>query len=564
MSHCVLGINPATDGAGTHDPGAALLSDGEVVFGAEEERYSREKHAENTFPRQAITACLNEAGRSVSDLDKIAVSWKLKQTAKWDLRYSLQYDSVAQIGYNALDALMTYGAAERKLKNELEAVGSPLPAIEFRNHHRCHAASAFHPSGFDSCLVLTIDGRGESESTVVWEASGDGLERIRAYPTPNSWGMFYSTLTEFLGYRSNNGEGKVMGLAAYGSRDEAIESAIRSLIDTGVNYDVTDLFEGGFYKSVDRLEDALGHSRKSDAGEFTDWEKDLAHVGQALLEETVLDIVTRYCRDSGHTNVALAGGVALNCKLNKRIMESDVVDNLFVQPVAHDAGTALGAGYLEFDPGEVADMSHVYWGPQYDTTHIETLLDERKIEYTKPSNLEQYTAEKLVDGQLVGWFQGRTELGPRALGNRSILADSRTVESRDRVNDYVKHREGWRPFAPSMLEKAAEDYLVNAEPAPYMIKTFDVKEHRQEEIPAVLHPGDSTTRPQTVQKSQNPRYYDVIRHYEDLTGVPVVLNTSFNDHGEPIVNTPVEALKDFYGMGLDLLVIDDIVVTKPA
>jgi len=276
----------------------------------------------------------------------------------------------------------------------------------------------------------------------------------------------------------------------------------------------------------------------------------------------VTNVLRRYVHELDIRTVCLAGGVALNCKLNQVVEQAPFVDELFIQPVANDAGLALGGGFLTTTPSEVTPMSHTYWGPEYDDDAIEAVLSETKIDYRKSDDVAAETAAKLADGQLVGWFQGRLEMGPRALGNRSILADPRSIDSRDRVNKYVKHREEWRPFAPSLKEEALDDYLVDATPSPYMIKTYDVREDKQSEIPAVLHSGDNTTRPQTVTDEQNPRYYALLSEFEERTGVPVVLNTSFNDHAEPIVNRPVEAIKDFYGMGLDVLVLGDYILEK--
>jgi carbamoyltransferase len=230
--------------------------------------------------------------------------------------------------------------------------------------------------------------------------------------------------------------------------------------------------------------------------------------------------------------------------------------------VANDAGTTIGAGYLDQDPENVPPLNDVYLGESYSNEEIESVLDGAKIKYTTPENLETYIAERLADGALVGWFQGRSEMGPRALGNRSIIADPRTASSRDRVNKFVKHREEWRPFAPSLLEEAAPDFYEDGQRAPFMIQAFDTNPERTSQIEAVVHPADATTRPQTVTESQNPRYYRLISEFREITGIPVLLNTSFNDHAEPIVNTPTEAIKDFYGMGLDYLVIEDYVVEK--
>jgi carbamoyltransferase len=365
-----------------------------------------------------------------------------------------------------------------------------------------------------------------------------------------------------LGYYPNNGEGKVMGLAPYGERNHEIETALQGVIDTGVNYDVTEITTGGFEYGVERLEDIFGRSRNTTRGEFDQWEKDLAFTTQYLLEETVTEITDKYLKKFGLNNVGLAGGVALNCKMNRRVMELDAVDQIFIQPVANDAGSAVGAGMLECGPTSISEMNETYFGPEFSAESIRQTLEKNKINYEEPDDLEQVIAEDIADGELVGWFQGQLEMGPRALGNRSILADPRTEESRDRVNRYVKHREEWRPFAPSMLEEVVGEYLQDHEPSPYMIKTFNTKPEKRDEISAVIHLGDDTTRPQTVREDQNPRYYRLINEFGDITGVPVVLNTSFNDHGEPIVNRPSEAIKDFFGMGLDVLVLNDFVVRK--
>lgn len=581
MSEYLLSFKPTTRGFGEHDPSAVLFKDGELVFGIEEERLSRNKHAVNEFPIRAIRECLSFENIALSDVNRILLPYRPELVSK------LVYNNVSEVVQNpALLAdseggspgsesglyllarnLNTYRLAKRgelsdivrhRLEREFDDTCPPIETIE---HHRCHAASAFHPTDFSEALVLTIDGRGEYDSTVVWRGDETGLERLRTYSHPNSLGHFYGILTEYLGYRAFNGEGKVMGLAPYGEANADIEAKIRDLIDIGVDYDVTALTTGGIEPGVRRLEELFGRPRNDRKGEFDDWQQDLAFTAQNLLEEIVVDIVREYS-SVGSGNVGLSGGVALNCKMNKRVMELEEVDQLFIQPVAHDGGLAVGAGMVGQRPTDVAAMSHAYWGSAFETDEIKRILEKNKIDYEEPDELERTVAESIADGELVGWYQGRLEMGPRALGNRSILADPRTEESRDRVNRFVKHREEWRPFAPSMLEEAAEEYLVNAEPSPYMIKTFEVRPEKTDDIEAVLHPGDDTTRPQTVREDQNPRYYRLIEEFERLTDVPVLLNTSFNDHGEPIVRTPTEAIKDFYGMGLDVLVLGDVVVRK--
>lgn len=569
MAKYILAVKAGVLDIWGHDPSVSLFQNGELIFAAEEERFSRDKHANGQKPSNAIREALDYAGITFSEIDKIIIPFdpSIAHKVVTDL---LKGKARSQGGFLQKGYWMGRTAVQsakvkfflRDILNREFAEFGDVPPITFRQHHRCHAASAFYPTDFDSALTVTLDGRGEYDSTVIWQGTPEGLERVRTYDYPNSLGAFFGIITKYLGFRPHNGEGKVMGLAPYGERNEEIESALRSVIETGVDYDVTELFIDVWEESVQKLEQILGHDRHQTGKEFTQFEKDLAYTAQRLLEETVVEIVEHYAEELNETNVALAGGVALNCKMNKRVMESEAVDSLFVQPVANDGGLPLGAGMLENTPSDTTPMRDAYWGVEYGEDKIKSLLESNKIQYRRPDNLPSYIADKLVNGKLIGWFQGRFEIGPRALGNRSILADPRTAESRERVNEYVKHREEWRPFAPSVLAEAADEYLINAEESPFMIKTFDIKSEKKEELKAVLHPGDDTTRPQTVTHEQNPRYHRLINEFEKRTGVPVVLNTSFNDHAEPVVNRPVEALKDFYGMGLDVLVLEDYVVEK--
>ncbi|WP_436927427.1 carbamoyltransferase family protein [Halosimplex amylolyticum] len=570
MSGYTLAFKPAIGLYGQHDPSAVLFEDGRLVYGIEEERLTRRKHAVDTFPERAIQSCLDYRDLALSEVDRVLLPYDPSLRSKLIPHYvrdMLRVDGAVRTLTSAESLVKTQVKSRffptREVESRLAALGDSVPPVETRSHHACHAASAFHPSGFERSLVLTVDAKGEYDSTVVWCGDAEGLERVRTYTHPNSLGLFFAIVTEYLGYRMFNGEGKVMGLAPYGNENPSIERTLRSLIDTGVDYDVTELTRRwGTGHGVRRLEAAFDRDRTETSGEFSQWEKDLAYTAQKLLEETVLGIVEEHTETVGSDNLSLAGGVALNCKLNKRLRESDAVEDVFVQPVAHDAGLAVGAGLLERSPAEVPRLETVYYGPEYDADEIRDLLKRNKIPYSEPEDTERVVAERLADGDLVGWFDGRLELGPRALGNRSILADPRTVESRDRVNRFVKHREEWRPFAPSMLEAAADEYLVDGEAAPFMISAFDVDPARRDEIQAVLHPADDTTRPQTVDQRQNPRYHRLISKFADITGVPVLLNTSFNDHAEPIVTTPTEALKDFFGMGLDVLALEGLVVEK--
>lgn len=560
---------PAVDIFGGHDSSAALFKEGKLLHAVEEERFNRIKHGGGEFPIRSIEYCLEEEGLEIENLESIIFTYDPSNYGTGFFRSLLS--EVEQDGLrkfyrlkNRLEkSIISRGFKSKINLRQIEThFDGETPQIEYCSHHRCHAISAFHPSGFEDALVLTLDGRGEIESTVVWDANLEGLNKMSSFEYPNSLGTFYGAVTEFLGYRNNNGEGKVMGLAPYGSENEDIEDALRDIIELGPEYDVSALTSGGVEKGVERLEEIFDRERNEHGENFDQWEKDLAYIVQKLLEEMVKDLVRENIDKTDSKNVCLAGGVALNCKMNKAVMEMPEVDNVFVQPVCNDAGIVLGAGWKDQSPDDVEPMSDVYWGPSYSNEEVEEKLRKYKLDYSKPENLEREVAEEIADGKLIGWFQRSLEMGPRALGHRSILASPKTEKSRKRVNKYVKNRESWRPFAPSMLEEAADEYLEDAEESPYMIKTFDVKEEKKEEIPAALHPGDETTRPQTVSKEQDERYYGLIKEFEKITGTPVILNTSFNDHGEPIVNTPKQAIKDFYAMGLDVLVINDYIVRK--
>jgi carbamoyltransferase len=552
-----------------HDPSAALFKNGSLVFCAEEERFNRQKHSVGEFPMSAVRACLDHRDLTLDDVDAVTIPFDpslLMNVAPAFFTEMLRTgQSISRKAYLISKGALDFGkkrlATVDIVRERLSTLGE-VPPIETYGHHKTHAASAFYPSQFSEALVLTIDGKGEYDSTVVWRGTPDGLERIRTYEHPNSLGRLYGIITSYLGYRPNNGEGKIMGLAPYGSENDEIRTTLESLVDTGVDYDVTDVTSGGIQNGLAKLEDHFGRPARDGGGKFSEWEQDLAYETQSLLEQIVCSITEHYSAETEFSNVCLAGGVALNCKMNKTVRELDAVDRTFVQPVANDAGTVLGAGWLRQSPADVEEQTHVYYGPEYGTNEIQDLLEQTKVDYRRPDDLERTVAEALVDGQLVGWFQGRMEVGPRALGHRSIIADPRDEASRDRVNKYVKHREEWRPFAPSILADRADEYFEAATPSPFMIDTFDTVPERRDEIEAVLHRGDNTTRPQTVTREANPRYYDLISAFDDLTDVPVVLNTSFNDHAEPIVNRPSEALKDFYGMGLDMLVLEDIVIEK--
>ena len=530
----VLAINPTIAGFGTHDPTAALFADGRLVFGVEEGRLIGRKRAPETFPAAAIRRCLDHAGIDFGALDRVTIPW---------------------------DGPLTGGdedGCRARLERELAAIGRPVPPIEWVNHHRAHAASAFDPSGFAEALVLTVDGRGARDSTVVWRGAEGSLEAIRRYEAPNSLGYLYAATAGYLGFQPFGGEGKLMGLAAYGASDPELDTRLRGAVDGGVGYDVTPIVGSGVPTAVTRLENLFGEPRTATRGRFDDRRNALASTVQRFLESTVVGICETHCEQLGLGRVCLAGGVALNCKLNQRLAASPAVDELFVQPVAGDAGAALGAALAA---GEARSLpSTLYRGPETTTAAVERLFDRRGVDHAVPADRFEYVADRLADGALVGWMQGRLEMGPRALGNRSILADPRSAAAGDRVNGFVKGRAAWRPFAPSVPVEAASRYFRGPLPAPHMIRTVDVRGQRTDEIPAVVHPGDDTARPQTVSEADNPRFHRLLEVFGEKTGVPVLLNTSFNESGEPIVATAADALEVFSRTGLDTLAVEGCIV----
>lgn len=561
-----LAFKPATHGFGSHDPSAALFADETVRFGVEEERLTRDKHATGTFPHRAIDACLDHAGLSLADVDEVVLPYEpdrwvdtrlIEASYKRGVATREDVDELSYLLGVVDDTISTWRDAVDRVRADLaDAHGEPVPELLTRPHHRCHAASAFHFSSFEEATVLTVDGSGETDSTVVWHGTPTGLERVTTYDYPNSLGQFFGTITEFLGFRYGNGEGKVMGLAPYGEADPEIRDRFDAAFTRGASYDVTELTELGVPVGIQKLTAWFDREPTESTASFDQWEKNLAHETQSFLEATVLDIVETHCDRLDCRNVCLAGGVVLNCKMNGRIERSPAVDETFVQPVAHDGGLALGAGVVDSPPSAVEPMETVYLGPEFPPEAVRTHLEREGVPFERPADPVGRVAERLADGDLIGWFQGRTELGPRALGNRSILADPRHTDARDRVNAQVKHREEWRPFAPSMTAAAADRYLVGADRAPFMIRAFDTTERAEADIPAVLHPADASTRPQVVTPDSNPVYHDLLTAFGDHTGVPVLLNTSFNDRGEPIVNTPAEALADLRTLGLDAVVFD--------
>jgi carbamoyltransferase len=534
-----------------------LVQDGELVFAVSEERLSRH-NKDGSFPIRAIRACLDHGGLGPDDIDHIAIGWpKRPATFKHDVKTFLRGE-VPSTWTRWEHAVMFFAKDVRHRGGELDferAFGAPKSPFHFIGHHEAHALSSYLMSGFDEASVLIVDGRGSDESTTLWHAKGNELKLVEKYEYPNSLGVFYAGITEMLGFEPYSDEWKVMGLASYGDPTVDMSPLLRS---SDGKYEV----DGRRFMEK-RLEDVVGPRRNGE--ELGQKHKNLARSAQKACEEAMLELVKRVTTATGCRNLCLAGGVALNSKANGELLRSGFVDNIYVQPAAGDDGTAIGAAYGVYArlglPFPRKPSGHSYLGPASTNDAIEKALNVYKLPYERDANPSKRAAELLAQNRLVGWFQGRMEFGPRALGNRSILADPRFAENRDRVNDAVKFRENWRPFAPSVLADRAAEYFDDFYPSPYMILTFWANKSKAHEIPAVVH-VDGSARVQSVERAVNPRYYDLIHEFGRLTGVPVVMNTSFNLKGEPIVCTPKDAIQTFYTSGLDDLVIGDYVVHK--
>jgi carbamoyltransferase len=554
-----LGINYAR----THDSSACIVRDGELLFAVAEERISRVKHDGN-FPHNAIRACLEFAGISADDVNEVCFGW---QAPGGGFRHDLSCFTSGQMPFTRLNLITTtmYFLSMRHqgggVKRFTQYFGSTRSRFRFVDHHLAHALSAYSYSGFDDAAVVVIDGRGAWEATSIWHGRNGRLDPVLTINFPDSLGLFYATFTEFLGFVPYSDEWKVMGLAPYGQPGVELRPFINAAADPYRVHSKLLLDRGPHFSSIIPL---LGQPRVPES-EITDHYKNVAFAVQDACENAMMSVVRIALEKTHSRNLCLAGGVALNSKANGKIHASGIIDNLFVQPAAADDGVAVGAALAPMldDNGKLPmkPMRHGYWGPSFDDAFIERALLTYKIRHTKLSHPAATAAQFLSHGKILGWFQGRMEFGPRALGSRSILADPRDPEMNAKVNNAVKFREWWRPFAPSFKVEATPEYLESAFDSPFMILTAQVRPEKRSVIPSVTH-VDGSARPQTVEREINPLYYRLIDEFGKITGVPVILNTSFNLRGEAIVHTPTDALRTFFSSGMDALVIGSFLVEK--
>ncbi len=592
----ILGIS-----AYYHDSAAALIVDGRPIAAAQEERFTRKKH-DHRFPANAVRYCLDEAGLDLDDLDHIA--FFEKPLVKFE-RLLETYLANAPRGFRSFKTAMPVWLKDKLFqKRNLETALRPFSRsgrgisdkLLFAEHHQSHAASAFYPSPFEEAVVLTMDGVGEWATTSVAIGRGSTLETIKEIHWPHSLGLLYSAFTYYCGFKVNSGEYKLMGLAPYGEPVYA-DTILRNIIDVkpdGSYWLDQSYFDyaTGLTMTSPKLDFLFGAPARLPEGKLEQRHMDLAASVQKVTEEVMLRMTRDLARSTGIENLCLAGGVALNCVANGKILRDAAFKRVFVQPASGDAGGALGAAYAAHTMhaaksrriGSGMDgLEGSYLGPAFSQPDIESRLaaSGARFDVLDDDALLDQTVARLDAGDAVGWFQGRMEFGPRALGNRSILGDPRKPDMQKTLNLKIKFRESFRPFAPSVLAEDVADYFEMGEASPYMLMVADVKRNRRRhstpeekslfgidklnvprsDIPAVTH-VDHSARIQTVHRETNPRYHALLSKFKERTGCAVLVNTSFNVRGEPIVSSPEDAFRCFMGTGMETLAIGNCVLRK--
>ncbi len=551
-----------------HDSAAALLKDGKVIFAAQEERYTRKKQDEN-FPTNAIRHALRFAGIEAKDLD--AVVFYEKPFLKFFERILETQMKVWPRGFIMYHRAMREWMLKKlwipqNIKKELK-VDKP---VYFTTHHQSHAASAYYCSGFDDAAVVTVDGVGEWATTTIGYGKGTDLTMLREIHFPHSLGLLYSALTYYIGFKVNSAEYKVMGLAPYGK--PIYVDLLRKLIDLKEDGSFAlrmqyFTYEYGLTMTGRAFERLLGQLRRRPESELTQFHKDIARSLQSLTEEIMIKIVTHAKKLTSSENLCLAGGVALNCVANGAILRSGLFQNIFIQPAAGDAGGALGAAlaiwHQEFKGARSPALDHVYLGNEYTEQEIEAAIKARGLPFERLAHdqVASTTASLLAADNVIGWFQGRMEYGPRSLGSRSILGDARNKANWQRVNLKIKFRESFRPFAPAVLEEKAAEWFDLDRPSPYMLLVADVRPEKRDLIPAVTH-IDGSARIQTISATQHPLFHELLRSFDAQTGCPVLINTSFNVRGEPIVESPDDAIRTFLATDIDCLILGTFLLRK--
>jgi carbamoyltransferase len=554
----ILGLT----GALGHDAAACIMHDGKLIAMIEEERLTRISHSLGALPIKAIEFCLNKANVCLDEIDYIAISWdksliEEKKLIPQEKYFNTRYDNLNNL-------------FPRSIFNYRK-----LPKVEIIDHHLAHAASTYYLSPFEEASVLVIDGAGEDCSTSLYCGENGELTKLFSIHHNESLGMFYNAVTEHLGFDWTDA-GKTMGLASFGEPTyEFNKIQLDSQYGYKINMDhslifdkVMPLWRKEFFKMGIPMNEGKRvfqdkNFKYSTELEFNQTLKNFAASAQKTLEDCYLNLVKVLVKQTGIRKLCLAGGVALNCVANGKIASSGLVDDIFIQPASGDAGAAIGAAaQLSSRLGiKVAPLESAYLGPSFTNDEIIKLLNHLGISYSTYDDVTEPVSIHLMEGKVVGWFQGQAEFGPRALGNRSILANPSIEGIQDIVNNKIKLRESFRPFGPSILESHAQDWFEDISPSPYMLKAFTVKKSKSDKIPGVVH-VDGTSRPQTVTKEINGKYHALLQSFYKKSGIPLVLNTSFNLKGEPMVASPYDAIRTFYTSSLDVLVLNDLIIRK--
>ncbi|MFC1628484.1 carbamoyltransferase [Gemmatimonadota bacterium] len=557
-----------------HDAAASIIVDGQIIACASEERFIRSKHGLNLagnplLPRNAIEYCLAAAGVDITGVDVVAHYCDFTEESvatRLDLLRPFMTDEEQQLAETTYLKIYRDMLSRKVVAEQFEAMtGHRPPSFRTVPHHEAHAASTWYLSGFDEAVILTLDGAGEVDSSLLAIGHDGGIEMLRQTLLPTSLGTLYLIMTVFLGFRSLDDEYKVMGLSSYGDPStyrSFFEDLVR--LDEDGGYSTSGIADPGF---GERLIRELGSGRHSSEPIETR-HADIAASLQESVERAVLHTLTHAHARTGLESLCMAGGVALNCAMNGAVARSGPFSRIFVQPASSDEGCSLGAAIWASEQNtsdRFRTAFHVYLGPGYPTSEVERVLHDHRemLDWSRPENVAVAAAREIFEGRVHGWFQGRMEFGPRALGNRSILADPRDPEMKDRINAMIKHREEFRPFAPAVLEEHARAWFDMGilDSSPFMLFTVEVLESARDSLPAVTH-VDGTSRVQTVSKRSNPLFWDLISEFYQLSGVPVVLNTSFNVRNEPIVCTPLDAVRCFLSTDIDSMTIDSFQVHK--
>ena len=600
MSEAILGIS-----AYYHDSAAAILVDGKIVAAAHEERFSRKKH-DSSFPYHAAKYVLNESGFDINDLS--AVAFYDKPYLKFE-RLLETYHAMVPKGLTSFNSAIPVWIKEKLfmkkfLKEELAKLGNGRPALLFPEHHLSHAASAFYPSPFEEAAILTLDGVGEWATATLGVGKGNSIKILKELRFPHSIGLLYSAFTYYTGFKVNSGEYKLMGLAPYGNKNSEWTKRCKELILTHLldlkpdgsmllNMDYFRFATGLRMTEDKKWEKLFGIPPRQPESELSQEYMDMALAIQQVTEEIVLRLARTVKELSNSNNLVLAGGVALNCVANGKLLNEGIFKDIWIQPAAGDAGGALGAAQAAWHiwkdkPRQIQQgndaMQGSYLGPEFGSKDILKVMNKNGAKYQEFEDFDQLahtTAKIISEGNVVGWFQGRMEYGPRALGNRSILGDARNPDMQKKMNVKIKYREGFRPFAPTVLEEDIQDYFELDRPSPYMLLVLPVKESRcnqapedyesyglydrlyflRSDVPSITH-IDYSARIQSVNKNTNPRYWKLISEFKSLTGYGLLVNTSFNVRGEPIVCTPEDAYRCFMRTEMDYLVMGNFLLKK--